>query len=94
VSERPKKSDPLEEAVKKRERREAQAREEGEQSPWQNLVMIGSLAWQIVVPTLLGVLLGRWLDRLTGEPVLFSAVGIVVGVALGFWMACCRAGRR
>lgn len=91
---RPKRPDPLAEAVKKRERREAQAREEGEHAPWENLAAIGSLAWVVVVPTLLGVLLGRWLDRVTGHLVLFSALGIVGGVALGFWMACCRPWRR
>ncbi|WP_102225649.1 AtpZ/AtpI family protein [Acidimangrovimonas sediminis] len=91
---RPRKPDPLAEAVRKRERRAAQAREEGQHSPWENLAVIGSLAWQVLVPTLLGVFIGRWLDRVTGHPVLFSALGIVVGVALGFFMACCQPWRR
>ena len=90
---RPRKPDPLQEAVKKRERREAALRAEGTRAPWQNVALIGSLAWLVVVPMLGGVLLGRWLDRVTGHLVLFSAVGIVLGVGFGFWMAWQRASR-
>ncbi len=90
----PRKPDPLTEAVRKRERRAAEARESGERSGWQNLAVIGTLAWQVLLPTLLGILLGRWLDRLTGHPVLFSALGIIGGVALGFWMAFYLWGRK
>ncbi|MBI1219537.1 MAG: hypothetical protein GC186_13420 [Rhodobacteraceae bacterium] len=93
MSARPKKIDPLQEAVKKRERREEQARAEGQRAPWQNVALIGSLAWLVVVPILGGVLLGRWLDRLTGHLVLWSALGIVLGAGLGFWMAWQRANR-
>jgi ATP synthase protein I len=90
---RPPKPDPLQEAVTQREQREAEFRAEGDRAPWQNIALIGSLAWLVVVPILGGVLLGRWLDRLTGHLVLFSAVGIVLGAGFGFWMAWQRANR-
>ena len=91
---RPRRDDPLAEAVKKREAREKQAREEGERSPWENLAMIGSIAWQIVLPPLLGAAIGRWVDDLTGHSVLYSAAGIIAGVDFGFWTACCRTPRK
>ena len=31
--------------------------------------MIGALGWTIVVPTLIGIFAGRWLDRQFGSPV-------------------------
>jgi ATP synthase protein I len=45
--------------------------------------MIGILGWSIVVPTLLGVLAGRALDRHLGTRVLFTGCLLVVGLALG-----------
>lgn len=71
-------------AVRLREQRHKRA---GERSIWQNLSMIGALGWLIVVPTLLGVLLGRWLDDAFQTGILFSAALIVLGVAMGSYLA-------
>lgn len=94
MTRRPEKTDPLTEAVRRRRRRVEEARSEGEQMPWQSVGLIGSLAWQIIVPTLIGIALGRWIDTLTGRQVLFSAIGIVAGVSLGFWLAWRQANRK
>ncbi len=51
------------------------------------LGQIGILGWTIVIPTLLGLFLGRWLDRTFATGVLFSAALLMVGVAIGFWSA-------
>ncbi|QIB36386.1 AtpZ/AtpI family protein [Ancylobacter pratisalsi] len=51
------------------------------------LGQIGILGWTIVVPTLLGVFLGRWLDHAFASGVFFSAPLIMIGAALGFWSA-------
>lgn len=87
----PPQNDDLREAVRRREGREAEWHATGERSVWQNLSMIGALGWMIVVPALLGGLLGRWIDRLTGQPIFWSATCIVLGIALGSWMAWKRA---
>lgn len=87
MSHRRQKPNPLADAVDTRRRRAERARAEGERTPWENVALIGALAWQIVVPTLIGTALGRWLDGLSGHRVLFSALGIVTGVSLGFWSA-------
>lgn len=71
-------------AVQLREQRRKQA---SERSIWQNLSMIGALGWLIVVPTLLGVLLGRWLDEAFATGILFSAALIFLGVAMGSYLA-------
>jgi ATP synthase protein I len=69
-----------------RARRERWTRE-GERPLARNLALIGSIGWLIVVPPLLGALLGRWLDRSLDTGIFWSAGLIFLGVALGGAMA-------
>ena len=59
----------------------------GERSIWQNMSMIGALGWLIVVPTLLGVLIGRWLDTTFDTGIFFSGACIFLGVSFGCYLA-------
>ena len=73
----------LEQAVRKRQKRRELWQREGERSLGQNLAMIGALGWTIVVPTLLGIFTGRWLDR-TFQSGIFWTLGLLVaGLAAG-----------
>lgn len=74
-------------AVELRERRSERWKQEGERSIWQNMSMIGALGWLIVVPTLLGVLIGRWLDHTFETGIMFSGALIFLGVVLGSYLA-------
>ena len=74
-------------AVRLREERSERWKKQGERSLWQNLSMIGTLGWLIVTPTLLGVLLGRWLDGRFHSGIFFSGALIFLGVALGCYLA-------
>lgn len=72
--------------------RRSQTREvEGARSPEPSLArrfgQIGVLGWMIVAPTLLGVVLGHWLDRLLGTGIMLAAALILLGAALGLWFA-------
>lgn len=49
------------------------------------LGQIGVLGWAVIVPTLLALLLGRWLDRTFSTGVFFSAPLIMIGAGVGFW---------
>ncbi len=51
------------------------------------LGQMGVLGWSIVVPTLLGLFIGRWLDRTFMTNVFFSATFLMIGVSIGFWSA-------
>ena len=77
----------LRKAVHLRDERSERWKKEGERSLWQNLSMVGALGWLIVTPTLLGVLLGRWLDSLFEEGIFFSGALIFLGIALGCYLA-------
>lgn len=75
------------EAIELREQRRKHWQTEGERSIWKNLQMIGALGWLIVVPTLLGVLVGRWLDHKFESGVFFSGACIFLGVCAGAYLA-------
>jgi ATP synthase protein I len=79
--------DSLDEAVRTRQRRRARWQREGERSVGQNLAMIGALGWAIVVPTLIGVFVGRWLDHHFDTGVFWTLGLLVAGLALGCTMA-------
>jgi len=74
-------------AVHLREQRSERWKKEGERPLWQNLSMIGALGWLIVTPTLLGMLIGRWLDRTFQTGIFFSGALIVLGIAIGCYLA-------
>jgi len=77
----------LDDAVKTRRERRALWEREGERSLGQNLAMIGALGWTIVVPTLLGILAGRWLDRRFDSGIFWTLGLLAVGLALGCMLA-------
>jgi len=72
-------------------RRTAERVREGEKRPEPSLGarlgQIGVLGWAIVLPILIGLFIGRWLDRLLQSGVMFSAALIMVGAAAGLWSA-------
>lgn len=70
----------------RRERRELWERE-GEQPLAHKLAMVGSLGWLIVIPTLIGIAIGRWLDAALGTGITFTAALLGLGVVAGSAMA-------
>ena len=80
-------SETMRRAIRLREERQERWKREGERPLWQNLSMFGSLGWLIVVPALVGVLLGRWLDMRFETGITFSAALIFLGVAFGGYLA-------
>jgi len=87
MSEAPDNHEGLGNAVRLREQRRARWQHEGERSIGQNLAMIGSLGWSIVVPTLLGTFAGRWLDRHFGSGIFWTLGLLVAGLAVGCVLA-------
>jgi ATP synthase protein I len=73
----------LGQAVKQRQERRELWQREGERSLGQNLAMIGALGWTVVVPTLLGIFAGRWLDRTFHSGIFWTLGLLVAGLAAG-----------
>ena len=79
--------DRLARAAQRAAERQAEGRDDPEPSLGARLGQIGVLGWTIVVPTLLCLFFGRWLDRTLGTGVFFSAPLLMAGAAIGFWSA-------
>ncbi|PWQ93842.1 AtpZ/AtpI family protein [Leucothrix arctica] len=67
------------------------AQEEKHRSVWFGLGMFGLVGWAVVVPTLLGVLLGKWIDDHTIGHVSWTLNLLIVGLIIGcfnawFWI--------
>ncbi len=85
---RPGFNDRLLRAARQAFEREERGRETPEPSLGARLGQIGVLGWMIIVPMLLALLLGRWLDRTfmsetSGPHVFFSATFLMLGAAIG-----------
>jgi ATP synthase protein I len=80
-------ADVLERTAQRAVHRDRRAQDEPEPSLGARLGQIGILGWTIVVPTLLGLWLGHWLDRRFGTGVFFSAPLLMIGAAIGLWCA-------
>jgi len=79
--------EPLHDAVRQRRERRERWKQEGERSIGRNLAMIGVLGWTIVIPTLLGMFAGRWLDRRFDSGIFWTLGLLVLGLTLGCWLA-------
>ncbi|HEY8160701.1 MAG: AtpZ/AtpI family protein [Methylocystis sp.] len=77
----------LADAARKAATREHERRRDPEPSLGRRLGQIGVLGWTIVTPTLLGLFVGRWLDKNMHSGVFFSAPLVMLGAALGLWLA-------
>jgi ATP synthase protein I len=79
--------DTLIDSLRRRVARRDQALHEGEPSFGRALAQIGVLGWTIVLPTLLGMFAGRWIDRRLGSGIFWTAPLLLLGLALGCWSA-------
>ena len=87
MTQEPDNHEKLSDAVKTRQERRERWQREGERSIGQNLAMIGVLGWTIVLPTLLGLFAGRWLDRQFHMGIFWTLGLLVVGLTIGCMLA-------
>lgn len=83
----PREEDALVKGVRVRGERHRRWLREGEPSAARRLAQIGVLGWIIIVPMLLGVFAGRWLDRTFNSGLFCTAPLLMLGLALGSWSA-------
>ncbi|MBP7632771.1 AtpZ/AtpI family protein [Candidatus Ozemobacteraceae bacterium] len=78
---------PLEELSKKISEREARraARDDAWLAGfWSGLRVLGRAGWSVVVPGLLGLVVGHWIDNRWPSGVPWSVLGLAGGTAFGF----------
>lgn len=76
-------SDRLSKDVGAKESRKVRARRTKDRTLWHGLGAAGIIGWSIAVPTLIGGLLGRWLDRNQPGDFSWSLALLLAGVTLG-----------
>jgi ATP synthase protein I len=79
--------DPLVKEVRLRDERHRRHLSEGDPSVARRLGQIGVLGWIIVVPMLIGVFAGRWLDQKLNSGLFWTGPLLMLGLALGCWSA-------
>jgi ATP synthase protein I len=77
--------DGLAQTVRRQRERQRRWLHEGEPSLARFIGQIGVLGWIIVMPTLIGLFIGRWLDHKFGSGIFWSAPLLLVGVVVGCW---------
>lgn len=80
-------ADRLEQAARTEAQRARRGADNPEPSLGARLGQIGILGWMVVVPALLGLLLGRWLDHRFSTGIFFAAPLLLAGIGLGIWSA-------
>jgi ATP synthase protein I len=83
----PHEQDPLVKGVRLRDQRHRRWLREGDPSVARRLAQIGVLGWIIVVPILIGVFVGRWLDQHFTSGLFWTGPLLMLGLALGCWSA-------
>lgn len=79
--------DPLVSSVRLRGERNRRWLRDGDASVVRRLSQIGVLGWMIVVPMLIGMFAGRWMDRTFHTGLFWTAPLLLLGAALGCWSA-------
>ena len=79
--------DPLFKGVQRSADRFRRWQKEGDPSAAHRLAQIGVLGWIIVVPMLIGVFVGRWLDQRFQTGLFWTAPLLMLGAVLGCWSA-------
>jgi ATP synthase protein I len=74
-------------SVRRQRARHREHTRQGEPSFARYLAQVGVLGWTIVVPTLLGVFVGRWIDRRLGTGIFWTGPLMLLGLILGCWSA-------
>ncbi|MCB0113856.1 MAG: AtpZ/AtpI family protein [Caldilineaceae bacterium] len=70
-----------------KEQRKLRARRSRAESIWFGLGTFGIIGWSIAVPTLLGILVGLWLDRRYPTGFSWTVALLFAGVTLGIFNA-------
>jgi len=75
--------DPLPSQIGRKASRKQRARQADRPNIWFGLGLFGAVGWSVALPTVLGALLGLWLDRNWPGPHSWTLTLLAAGLALG-----------
>jgi ATP synthase protein I len=69
--------------IEKKQIRKMRARRTGHLGTWFGLGMMGTIGWTVAIPTLVGVVLGIWIDAHWPSSISWTLVLLIGGLLLG-----------
>jgi ATP synthase protein I len=69
--------------IEEKQARKMRARHAKDRGTWFGLGMMGTIGWTVVVPTLLGVALGIWIDARWPSSISWTLMLLIGGLLLG-----------
>ena len=73
--------------INSKERRKIRAQSKKNRAIWMGLGLFGVIGWSVVVPTIIGVVIGLWLDRKSTGQISWTLTFLFLGIVLGCWNA-------
>lgn len=73
----------LEARVGAKEDRKIEARRQGEWTAWFGLGMFGLVGWSVVIPALIGIAIGLWIDARWPSRFSWTLMLLFIGIATG-----------
>ncbi len=83
--------------IARKERQRLRGRRKKRKSLWFGFGYFGIVGWLVMIPTVLGLLLGIWLDRMFPGEISWTVTFLIVGLAVGClnaWLWITREQRR
>ena len=77
----------LRRTVLRKSMRRERSQRRGRRNTWSFLGTFGLVGWTVAVPTLLGLVVGLWLDDITDSQTSFTITFLLLGVLVGAAMA-------
>lgn len=77
----------LAEEVAKKAHRKMKARSDNHHEVWFGLGMMGLIGWSVAVPTLIGIAIGIWLDKVIQDTHSWTLALLVAGLCIGCFLA-------
>lgn len=69
--------------VVRKEQRRIRGMQQEDKTVWFGLGMFGVVGWSVAIPTLIGVALGLWIDRMWPTQYSWALMLLILGVAVG-----------
>ena len=83
IKERGGTSSGLTEKVGAKENRKMRARREKDRGVWFGLGMFGLVGWSVAIPTVIGIVLGIWIDTKWPSQYSWTLMFLIIGVLVG-----------
>lgn len=69
--------------IEKKEKRKIRARKKKNQGIWMGLGVFGVIGWSVMIPTIIGVIIGIWIDNRWPGRISWTLTFLFLGIILG-----------